>query len=229
MLPEAERGSRNRKITFFGKKPLIGDDRTERTLLNALLNSDRMKKWIALAAAAIITNGAAAQGLAFGVKCGMNFSRTVGIPEGDIRVLPATHSGVFIEYRTREWFGIQTEVVCSRQGTIYDIPSFRFIIYQDYINVPVLAKYYVQDNLSVDIGPQFGFRVKDGVRETTGSLQVETPVKDLDFSIGMGLSFTVFGYFDLTARYNFGLTDVYTNMAGTNRDKVLQFALGYRF
>jgi len=201
-----------------------------------------MKKLILLTIAAVLSTGAFAQrynntdlldmrGWDWGVKAGVNFSNASNI-DSDTKMMTRFYAGLFAEFRMNYWFGIQPEVYYSAQGvTIEPANNLKYELKQDYINVPILAKFYVLDNLSVNIGPQFGFLVNDDVKLKSGSSSTTfgTDTKGFDFSVAMGLNYTIMNHLDITARYNLGLTDVYGDLRDTNRNGVIQVGLGYRF
>ena len=198
-----------------------------------------MKKVFLLIAAAALSSGAFAQGYNqwevrgwdFGVKAGVNFSDVSDLDNGDTKMMTGFYAGAFAEYRINYWFGVQAEALYSTQGTKFENSPLKFELKQDYINVPILAKFYVLDNLSVDVGPQFGFLVNDEAKLKAGSWEptFDADPKSFDFSVGLGLNYTLFDHLDITARYNLGLTDSYEGLSGTNRNGVIQVGLGYRF
>jgi opacity protein-like surface antigen len=194
-----------------------------------------MKKITLLIAALAMTTGAFAQEWDYGLKAGMNFSKVSKLSGGKAKSLTGFYVGAFAEYRLNNWFGIQPELVYSTQGTRFlsatgISPEWKFELRDNYINVPILAKFYVMDGLSVDFGPQFGFLARNTVKiKSTGNTPAfVVKAKKFDFGVGMGLSYTISGAFDITARYNLGLSDIY-DYDGKNRNSVIQFGVGYRF
>lgn len=150
-----------------------------------------------------------AQSIHFGAKGGVNFADMSEI-NGDGRT--GYHIGLLAEIGFAQ-FAIQPEVVYSAQG-LDDINL-------DYLNVPILAKYYVIPNLSLEAGPQFGFNVKDDdVPESVGD------VKSLDMGGAVGVGYK-FGNLFAQARYNFGLSDAIDNTSAKN--SVFQLSVGYLF
>lgn len=190
-----------------------------------------MKKLIVLLALAAMSTGAFAQQWSFGPKAGVNFSNVSDLDGGDTKMMTGFYVGAFAEYRLNYWFGLQAEAVYSTQGTKFNTSPLKWELKQDYINVPILAKFYVLNSLSVDFGPQFGFKVSDKAKLKTGSTTTDfsTDTKGFDLSVGMGLTYTLVDRLDISARYNLGLTDTYGNIGGTNRNGVIQVGLGYRF
>jgi hypothetical protein len=94
-----------------------------------------------------------------------------------------------------------------------------------YLNIPILANYYVVKGLAVKAGIQPGFLV--GAKHDGKSFSDDC--KKFDFSIPVGLSYEISNIvFD--ARYNIGLTKT---AKGDNVEKtknsVFQFTVGYKF
>lgn len=95
----------------------------------------------------------------------------------------------------------------------------------DYINVPIFAKYYVLDKLSVEAGPQFGFLVK---ADNNGE-DIKEYLKTFEFGLGVGASYYFTENIFAGARYNFGLTSIDKESDVKIHNNVLQVSVGYRF
>lgn len=170
--------------------------------------------------------GATAQD--FGVKAGVN---ATNMSNADLKTKLSFHVGMFSEWQLNEFVSLQPEVVYSRQGArdklTEDGKKVRTRLRMNYLNIPVLAKLYVLKHLSVDLGPQFGFvldaryKQKDSIKSLKTKL---TNYKNFDFSWAMGASFRIDSY-DISARYNIGLTNMFTKSDSKNR--VFQVSLGY--
>ncbi len=63
-----------------------------------------------------------------------------------------------------EKFAFQPELLYSAQGSDYDDEDFSGSVKADYLNVPLMAKYYVGEGFSLEAGPQVGLLLsaKDG-------------------------------------------------------------------
>ena len=84
-----------------------------------------------------------------------------------------------------------------------------------YINVPILAQYYVVDGLAIKAGVQPGFCVSSDWNDP----------KVFDLSIPVGLSYEI-SHFVIDARYNIGVTKILDGF--TDKNSVIQFTLGYK-
>ncbi|HIB36970.1 porin family protein [Mesonia sp.] len=167
-----------------------------------------MKKFLLIAAIAVCGMFSAnAQETSFGVKAGVNLANLN--TDGDIDGKTSFYLGAVAEFGLSESFALQPELVYSMQGADeLDL---------SYINIPVLAKYYLVEGLAVEVGPQFGFVVDDE----------DTEAESIDFSAAIGAEYALdMGVF-FQARYNLGLTDVYDGIDSKN--SVFQIGLGYKF
>ena len=102
----------------------------------------------------------------------------------------------------------------------------------DYINVPILANYYIIEGLAVKLGIQPGFNIvakrkrTDGVEKESKNLSdLGVDVKKVDISIPIGISYEL-NDFVVDARFNLGLTEVADLVKSKNR--VFQITFGYQ-
>lgn len=172
----------------------------------------------------------------FGIKGGVNFATVSGDDFDNPDSRTSFHVGVLAEFPMADIFSIQVEALYSGQGFKTDIPGGVFggdekVEYQlDYINVPVLAKVYVFEGLSLEVGPQFSFKVNEeydaNADANEGDLETND-AEDFEFGLAAGLTFqTQMGLF-ATGRYNMGLTDIFENSDAKN--SVFQIGVGYKF
>lgn len=171
----------------------------------------------------------------FGVKGGVNFATVSGDDFDSPDSRTSFHVGALAEFPLADIFSIQVEALYSGQGFKSDYESFlgenEKIEYQlDYINVPVLAKVYVIEGLSLEVGPQFSFKVNEEIdgdpTDNEGDIDLDE-AKDFEFGVAAGVTFqTQMGLF-ATGRYNMGLTDIFENSDAKN--SVFQIGVGYKF
>lgn len=217
-----------------------------------------MKK-IILSAAAVMAFAftAQAQEVKFGVKAGANFATVTGDDADDASSRTGFHVGGVVELKLTDKFSIQPELLYSMQGAERsEVEEEGGIIYTgetkaklDYINIPIMAKYYVIEGLSIEAGPQVGFLVnaKEEVELTGtgpgGSITVsqEEDAKDfyksVDFGLAAGAGYELpMGLF-FQARYYVGLSNIgedfefagATVEAADIKNSVIQLSVGFKF
>ncbi|MBS9767696.1 MAG: PorT family protein [Flavobacteriaceae bacterium] len=199
-----------------------------------------MKK-IFLAIAVVIGFGVAnAQSVKYGVKAGLNVANVSNVKLGEIepdsRV--AYHVGAMAEIGLTSQFAVQPEVLFSVQGASKEKEGVTGAVEFNYINIPVMAKYYVLNGLSLEVGPQIGFLTTAKItfkgtiegKEINESKDVKDEAKSVDFGLNFGTSYN-YQNFNLGVRYNLGLTDIAKERDGgdANKNGVFQVSLGYFF
>jgi len=217
-----------------------------------------MKKIMMIAAMMVATLSANAQNevgqWSLQPKAGINISKITGTGMSS-RVGFA--GGLEAEYGVAKNFGITAGFLYSMQGGKYDMDGFKtlgikdkFKFNFDYLNIPILAQYYITKGLAVKAGIQFGFVVRDKVKveeiiagggkynedmsfdeyldilKFTGDAREDAKLKKFDFSIPVGLSYE-YKNIVLDARYNIGTTRV-VKFAENGKNSVFEITLGYK-
>ncbi len=120
-------------------------------------------------------------------------------------------------YQITEQFAVTAGALFSMQGAGQKDNDFQKDSKLDltYLNVPILANYYVAPGLAIKAGVQPGFLLTAKSKATLFVEDVETKIdadikdgmKKFDFSIPVGISYE-FDDFIIDARYIFGLTKI---------------------
>lgn len=183
----------------------------------------------------------------FGIKGGINFSTIVETAQRSELSRKSTtgekksfHFGVVFEHLFSERISFQVEALYSAQGAnlieAYSTSNGRKVVrYLNYINFPVLAKYYATPGFSVEVGPQVGVLLdaKDDFGNV-GQKNILKEVRQHDFSVVAGVAYEFYNGIFIQGRYNIGLLDVNGKGRGVinyyrHRNSVLQVSVGYIF
>ncbi len=206
-----------------------------------------MKKVFILIAAAIVSMSAMAQ-VQFGGKVGFDMTNFWG-PDVDHGMKPGYQFGLMMEYKFNPHFAIAPEVVFASQGgkskalafKVDDDFDFDGVTIADvkytanYINVPLMLKFYATPEFSIDFGPQVGFNVfnKAKVKGAKKSVDVKDMTQTVDFGLGLGATYNLTENAFVQARYTMGLTKVFKDeeVLGENKAKNgnIQVAFGMKF
>ena len=182
-----------------------------------------MKKLMMIAAMMIAAVSANAQNevgqITLQPKVGINISKITG---DGAKTTVGLAAGVEAEYGVAENFGLTAGVLYSMQG--YKAEGADKKSAMDYINIPILAQYYVVKGLAIKAGVQPGFLV----RASYDGNSFSDACKKFDFSIPVGLSYE-YQNFVLDARYNIGLTKTIKDASEKTKNSVFQITLGYKF
>ena len=169
--------------------------------LSNKLKKLKMKKIILTVIAVLGFAFANAQKVEFGAKAGLNLANLIGdVQNNSTRV--GFLVGTFAEIKVAQKFSIQPELLYSTQGLKYD--GGKLLL--DYLNVPVLVKYYVESKFSLEAGPQIGFLLSAKDKFDGKSVSREVDTKDeyekIDFGLNFGLGYNLTEKLSIGARYN---------------------------
>ncbi|MDR2495989.1 MAG: PorT family protein [Tannerellaceae bacterium] len=195
---------------------------------------------------------ASAQGeFALTPRAGLNLATITSTKGSSIK--PGLNFGVVADYMFTSQWGVESGLMYSMQGATFSglSPSI------DYLNIPLLAKFYLTDYYTesmgfyVVAGPQFGLvGIMDKVGYTTGyegKLMPDAITKGFDYAAVVGVGYELESGLALSAHINWGLANIakdsfkaYTTTGQSTteqvikRDKsysnfVFQLNFGYRF
>uniref|UniRef100_UPI0039BE4763 porin family protein n=1 Tax=Formosa sp. 3Alg 14/1 TaxID=3382190 RepID=UPI0039BE4763 len=164
-----------------------------------------------------------AQEVQFGAKAGLNFASVFGDRTDNFETVTAFNYGVMAEIPISNVFSFQPEVLYSGQGYSFGDDTVAL----NYLNVPLMAKYYVIKGFSLEAGPQLGFLLNTN----DDGLGIEDDFNTVDFGVNLGLGYKLDNGLNFSARYNIGLTDIddVEGFSGTNKNGVFQVSVGYFF
>ena len=182
------------------------------------------------------TTTTTAKTISFGVKGGVNFANVRGDDFDGPNARTSFHVGVLGEFPLTDSFSLQAEALYSGEGFQSDIEGedgkIEYKI--DYLSVPVLAKIYLTDGLSLEVGPQFSFKVNEQVDDEGAAGGEDTDaIENFEFGVAGGLTFqTSMGFF-ASGRYTYGLTNIFkeSDLLGDPdvKNSVFQIGVGYKF
>lgn len=179
-------------------------------------------------AAAILFAGfttAVAQEVNWGIKAGANYSTISSDMDPDY--LFGFHAGVVAEIPLSAKFSLQPELLYSLEGAksefSFEEEGFSISSEQEirlgYINLPVMAKYFVTPALSLQAGPQIGYLVNAEIDyeissnfpedfTESGTEDIKDDLKKTSFGVNFGLGYDFSNKLFVQARYHLGLSDI---------------------
>lgn len=188
-----------------------------------------MKKLFRLFAAACIigTAGLQAQDMTFGAKAGLNLANAGGDAE-DTDMLTSFYVGGFVDIALSDQFSVQPELLYSAQGFKQDFAGTEIETKLNYLNIPIMAKYYVSDEFNIQAGPQVGILLS----AEAGDQDVKDATNGVDFGINFGAGYEMESGLRFDARFNLGLGDTTDDADGADTsvtNQVIQVGVGYSF
>ena len=193
-----------------------------------------MKKLFVIAAMMVATLSANAQNEVgqWSIKpmAGVNLATMTKTTDSKMRVGLA--AGAEFAVGAAENFEISFGALYSMQGVkgsdTYSGVKVDETLKLDYINVPVLANYYVAPGFAIKAGIQPGFIVKKKFKAEASGVSSEGDVdgiKGFALSVPVGLSYE-FSNVVIDARYNWGLTKVFEG--SDSKHSYFTVTLGYK-
>lgn len=183
-----------------------------------------MKKNLLLAVVTVLgfTN-VNAQEIKFGAKGGLNFATISGDNTKGIGVVTSFNFGVLSEIPISDKFSFQPELMYSGQGYSFNDNTVAL----NYLNIPLMGKYYLTKGFSVEAGPQIGFLLSAKNDKT----DVKDSFNTFDLGVNFGLGYKLDNGLNFGVRYNLGLTDINNldNSYSKNKNRVFQVSVGYFF
>lgn len=192
-----------------------------------------MKKIILSALVVMVFGFANAQGTGgrFGIKGGINFPNSSS-DFHENETLLGYQVGIFSEIKTDEKFAIQPELFYSTHGVKNKFERDGIAYNNDikfrYLSLPILAKYFVVQGLSVQAGPQVSFLMK---AEENG-INITDHVKTIDVGLNFGIGCNFLEVCSVDLRYNLGLSNAVDFHVGEDNYKIknnlFSLTLGYK-
>lgn len=186
-----------------------------------------------------------------GVKAGLNISNlTFNESELNSKSKTGFTAGFMVEIPVAKNFSLQPELLYSQQGTKISFSDnevtnshYKSTIDLNYLNIPVMLKYYVLKGLSVQAGPQIGILLKANNKYQDNFLGYDNhesfDLKDystgIDTSVNLGLGYQFKNKFYTDLRYNISYSNVFKEgdvnhfINNDMKNRVFQITIGYFF
>lgn len=166
-----------------------------------------------------------------GIKGGYNLSSVSFDGNSETSQLHGFHLGIYGESFIGKNVSIQPEIIYSQQGYKIIDNGTTYTQELDYINIPLLLKFYPVKSFFLEAGPQFGFSISHKETFDSGFVLYDTSNEfepnNFDWGLNVGLGFKSDAGISLGARYHLGQNDIYDNDKPKNR--VWQIYLGFDF
>ncbi|WP_166921875.1 porin family protein [Flavobacterium poyangense] len=204
-----------------------------------------MKKMMLTAVAVMAFAFSNAQEVKFGVKGGINLHTLTGDVENESPKV-GFQVGGFAEIKISDKFSVQPEILFSTQGAKFEesnsLVSTKDNTCLSYLNVPVMAKFYVVEKFSLEAGPQIGFLLAAKSKYETksevfgsesGDEDIKKDFESIDFGVNFGAGYDFTENLSVGLRYNLGLSNIAKVEAGDEKfsvkNSVFALSVGYKF
>ena len=168
--------------------------------------------------------GIQAQGdFEFGVKAGLNVASLGGSTGLNYTPKPGFHAGIAVDVPFSDKLSVQPEVLVSLQGSggffLEDLNFF-------YLNLPIMGKYNIWDELHIEVGPQIGFLLSNNLDGNSSGIDDNVlDANGLDLGLALGAGYRLNDNFYFQLRYSAGIINAIKDVESKNR--VLQVSAIY--
>lgn len=146
----------------------------------------------------------------FGVKAGMNINNvtTTDLPNfiSSVETMSTVsyHIGLYVQFELNEKFSIIPEMQFTQRGYATEYAE-KVRTNINYLEVPVLVVYSPIKLVSVELGPNIGFKISSKTKpDGLGEISYES----IDFGLSTGLMFHITDKVSLVGRYYHGFTSI---------------------
>jgi len=170
-----------------------------------------MKKLSLTGAILLLTFCSFAQEISGGIKAGLNLANQKFSGDGlsiDTKAKPGIIVGGFVTVMFSEHLGLQPEVLFSMQGTKFDLGGSDYKSRFNYLTVPILVRYNINEMISVHAGPQIGFLLSAEFEEDGDKSDVKDDFKGTDIAGAFGLEVDLPIGLGFGARYVIGFSQI---------------------
>lgn len=175
-----------------------------------------------------ISSLAASGQIYLGGKGGLNVS-TLSLSSGVYNPRLGYHAGLYYMQRIEEQYGLQLELQYSLQGARDATIQDRRLAY-NYLHLPVLVKFYFDNDIFLSVGPQLSYLLKANSVEEGFKQDITSNVRSFDLSILVGTGKeTDFGNFGL--RFGWGALNTSGGSVGNSvvfRNLLMQLYVGFK-
>jgi hypothetical protein len=185
-----------------------------------------MKKGLLLVAFLIFAAAAQAQ---LGVRAGIGSSN---FSNGDVQrgftSLIRPHFGAYYGMQATEKLTVEPGLFYAGKGisTVNDANK-EFKESLSYLDIPVLARYAVNEDFNVFVGPQVGFLLARTYTEESLKITDTAPVGGYEIGGVLGVGYQLTADFNIQASYDFGIVPFKYFEADVN-NTVIKLSIGYK-
>jgi len=167
-----------------------------------------------------------------GLKSGINLANLTGDIGDGFKSKIGFHAGAFIEFEISDVFSFQPELMFSMQGTKAKENNAKVNL--NYLILPLIAKFYVVEGLSLEAGPQIGLLLSGKINGGgSDGLDLKEVTNNIDTGLTFGLGYKLDSGIFFSGRYNLGLSSVDDSngefWGNKTKNSVIQVSTGYRF
>ena len=211
---------------------------------------------------AFTINQASAQNIKVGIKGGYNaanwegnainnFQSIVQLSDGyaNTEMRPGFHAGAYLSIPVTSFFTLEPGAYYSQKGMrlIGQLSSEKLDFLNlnatltnkaEYVDVPLLAKFFVADGFHIYGGPQVSFLVSNKINARAGvfglnlvnhDINFDSQIRKTDVGLVGGVGYRFANGFNLSGGYDYGLNTVDKGGNINTYNRVIKVSMGFEF
>jgi len=186
----------------------------------------------------------AAQRFQIGIQSSLNLSNTHVINKEDFTdqkrvyyplLLPNVNA--YLGYKSESFWGfslepgfiqkggLQKDITIISEGTMYQSQDLRYI--SNFLQLPILADFYLTDRLSISIGPEFSFFLSSKAKGEHATFNTSDDHDQLEVSGIIGIKYSLLKFLEIGLRYNHGINSPSSLMWIDDFGSIVDFSKQY--
>ncbi|MFT5920363.1 MAG: hypothetical protein ACI9FU_002181 [Granulosicoccus sp.] len=193
-----------------------------------------MKRLLILVSFLGISLSSFAQGFGGGLFAGISTSQMLGDNIGGFHKA-GFYGGAFTDFRFTPRSALQLEMSFLQRGS-KQTPTVKnnntsLFFNLNYIEFPVLYRWYGIKNMNLEIGPSVSYLISSRQEDTFGEITNKIDFNDIDLSLAAGLSYYLLKNkkLEVNARYSISLIPPSTDAGRYWQHHVIAFSIRYWF
>lgn len=192
-----------------------------------------------------------AQDIYVGPKVGINLTHVMYDGSGESfynnnQIQLSSHFGVFTEFILSDYISLQPELLYSVKGAQFDLAGedfYRSSYIYKYLSLPLIIKYYVTEEITVEVGPQVAYLLSaknvetseifvTGLGREAASIDIKGNMQEYDLGVTAGIGYLTKSGFYISARYNLGMMNTFKDdpdITDTLKNGAAQLSFGFSF
>ncbi|MBU2973541.1 porin family protein [Zobellia sp. B3R18] len=148
----------------------------------------------------------------FGGKAGINFTTWLGNDLDGVSAKVGAYFGGIVEIPVMDNFYVQPELIFALTGADLGPSNVNLA----YVQIPIIGKYHITDEIAVELGPQVGFLLADNWDKDLQGQDIES----IELGLNLGAGYRMDQNFYFQFRIGVGLTKIVETPAIVNGEVV---------
>lgn len=166
-----------------------------------------MKLILAASTAVLLCFNVASAQIKYGVTAGLNLANIVGDNTDGNAMKAGFHAGLAFDFSLSDNVLLSPAVLYSTKGTQDDKES-KYKLNTNYVEIPVLVKYQLDNGLNFGAGPYLGLLMSAKSTDGTDDIDVKDLFASTDYGLKAGIGYSMESGLGFGLNYGLGLANI---------------------